>query len=64
MLAVLVLMQQFQLQFIDRFVDVQVVLRRSHPVNLNGILGSEVAFWFGLGHGYDHTPLPAPFRRY
>ena len=30
-------MQQFQLQFIDRCVDVQVVLQRSPLVNLNGI---------------------------
>ena len=42
----------FQLQFIDRFVDGQVVLEKSPLVNLNG-LGSEVVFWFGLGHVYD-----------
>ena len=37
MVAVLFLTQQFQLQFIDRFVDVQVVLRTAPLVNLNGI---------------------------
>ena len=35
--GVLVLMQRFQLQFVDRFFDVQVVLRRSLLVSLNGI---------------------------
>ena len=35
--GVLVPMQRFQLQFIDRFVDIQVVLRRSLLVSLNGI---------------------------
>ena len=36
MVGVLVLMRQFQQQFIDRFVDVQVVLRRSPLVGLKG----------------------------
>ena len=36
MAGVHVLMRQFQQQFIDRFVDVQVVLRRSHLVDLEG----------------------------
>ena len=36
MVGVRVLMRQFQQQFIDRFVDVQVALRRSPFVDLKG----------------------------
>ena len=55
--GVLVLMQRFQLQCPSGSAEVT-------PSQFEWDLGSEVLFWFGLGHVYDHTPLPAPFRQY